>query len=619
MDKNETFRILIIDDNPSIHNDFIKILATTAPSSLVSLSEDLFGEVIEAPSPLLPPFQIDTASQGQEGLERIKKGIKEQKPYSLAFVDIRMPPGWDGVETIKQIWKADTDIQIVICTAFSDYSWEETVENLGKKDNLLILKKPFDTVSVRQLACALTKKWQLMQERKEFTASLVSQIEDKTQQLKHQATHDYLTNLPNRVMLLDKIREAIKWSSENNKIFALLFLDLDRFKLINDSLGHAAGDTLLQEIAARTQTALQAQDILARLGGDEFVILLKDIQSTEEVIAKTNQILSLFQTPYNIEGRPLTITTSIGISLYPRDGNSADVLLRNADTSMYQAKEAGANNFKIYTTEMNKKCLEQLDKEMQIRQGLNNNEFFLVYQPQFDLTSEKLIAVEALIRWRHPQKGLILPMDFIPLTEETGLIIAMGEWALKTACKQNKAWQDAGFDPIRVAINVTAQQLKQANIVTVVKNALTESGLDPKYLELELTENIIVSSAEIVRTIKELKKLGVAIAIDDFGTGYSSLSYLKKLPLDRLKIDGSFIQNIQSELDDEVIIRAIIAVAKNLNLEVLAEGVESHNQLEFLKKQKCDEIQGFYFSKPLSIDDMNKLLVKAKPIPEKVE
>lgn len=733
MSDNTDFRIIVIDDNPDIHHDFIKILTTSTVSELDKLSAELFGKRDE--ELMLSQFEIDTATQGQEGVMRIERALKQGRPYSLAFVDIRMPPGWDGIETIKHIWALDKDIQVVICTAYSDYSWEETVSHLGQTDNLLILKKPFDNVAVRQLACALTRKWQLLQDARKYTSNLQQEVADRTlslqkslslvkatlessgdgilvinnsgdivdynqkfvqmwqipqkvidskseatilnyvqdqlanpddffakmkelhthtdkisidiikfkdgkifecysqpqkiddktvgrvldfrdvtkrakleQELQYQATHDALTGLPNRILLLDRMRQAIKVAEDSRSQFALLFFDLDRFKLINDSLSHTAGDELLRAVASRLQTMLRAEDTLARLGGDEFVIILPNFSKEEHVISKARQLLNIFQQPFKVENRDVTVSASIGISLFPKDGETGDVLFRNADTAMYRAKERGGHHFQFYTAEMNTESLAKLDQEMQLRQALAKDELFLCYQPEFDLRDGKLVAVEALIRWRHPQKGVLLPMDFIPLAEETGLIVPIGEWALRTACAQNKAWQDMGLPPIRVAVNVTIQQFKHQNIVDMVRNVLNDTKLKPECLELELTENVIVSNVEIVTIVTELKKLGIMIAIDDFGTGYSSLSYLKKIPLDRLKIDSSFIQHIQSATDDEVIIRAVIAMAKNLDLEVLAEGVETQNQLNFLKKYECGDVQGFYFSKPLVALELEDLL-----------
>lgn len=733
------FRIMVIDDNPSIHHDFIKILSIDQnPSSdLDKLSLKLFNKKNgEEKEIILPHFEITTASQGQEGADIIEKAYKNNKRYALAFVDIRMPPGWDGIETIKHIWEIDKDIQIVICTAFSDYSWEDTISNLGKTDNLLILKKPFDSIAVRQLASALTKKWQLLQEARKHTASLKKEVRDRTislqeslslvkatlessndgilvinevgeiidynkklllfwklpedyfeknpkmtikdlihnlsdalinpdfflknfekdttdtlidvikfqdgrifecfiqsqklndkavgrvlnfhditerdkfeKELEYQAKHDSLTGLPNRILLLDKIRNAIKKSEENHSYFALMFLDLDRFKLINDSLSHAVGDELLNVTADRLQGVMRGDDIVARLGGDEFVVVVNNLPDKAQAIVKAKQILEVFQEPFKISDRKVNVTASIGISLYPADGQTVDVLLRNADSAMYRAKELGANNFQFYTKDMNAHTLEKLEKETELHHAIANNELVLSYQPQYDLTQDKMVAVEALVRWNHPKKGILLPIDFIPLAEETGLIVSIGEWVLRTACRQNKKWQDEGLTPIRIGVNVTLQQFKQQNLVQLVKSVLDETQLSPEYLELELTENVIISSKEVMRTVSELKNLGITIAIDDFGTGYSSLSYLKRIPLDRLKIDSSFIQHIQSKADDDVIVRAVIAMAKSLDLEVLAEGVETEHQLNFLKKNNCGEIQGFYFSKPLNEEELKKILI----------
>lgn len=604
--ENTNFRIIIIDDNPAIHQDFIKILKTDVSSEFDNLSMEIFGKKNEKEH--LPNFEIDAVYQGEEGVKRIREALQQGNPYSLAFVDIRMPPGWDGIETIKHIWELDKDIQVVICTAYSDYSWEETITHLGKTDNLLILKKPFDSVSVRQLACALTTKWQLAEESRKYTSMLKQEVADQTLSLQYQATHDFLTGLPNRVKLFERMRLAIKTSSLNKSEFAVLFLDLDRFKLVNDSLSHEVGDELLRTASNRLKTGIRSEDTLARLGGDEFVIIFMNIDNKEKLEAKVHSLLNTFQQPFDVADRKVTITASIGISLYPKDGKTVDILLRNADAAMYAAKAHKGNNFQFYTSEMSMQSLAVLDQEMELREAIVNGEFFLCYQPQIDLTEEKLVAVEALIRWQHPKKGILLPIDFIPLAEETGLIVSIGEWVMRSACAQNKAWQDAGFSPIRMAVNVTAEQIIQHDLIKTVSNILNETGLKPEYLELELTENVILSNREIIRAVTELKKLGVIIAIDDFGTGYSSLSYLHKIPLDRLKIDSSFIQHIKSATDDEVIIRAVIAMAKNLNLEVLAEGVETIDQLNFLKKYNCDDVQGFYFSKPLTKKELEGYL-----------
>jgi diguanylate cyclase (GGDEF)-like protein/PAS domain S-box-containing protein len=434
------------------------------------------------------------------------------------------------------------------------------------------------------------------------------------EKLQHQATHDTLTDLPNRISLYQYIQEAIQDYQDNQMQFAVMFIDLNRFKLINDSLSHAAGDEVLCNVAKRLQATVRSSDMLARIGGDEFVLVIKNIKHSSTLAEIAQNISNIIDLPFYISDREIMISASVGISLYPKDGNSVDDLLRTADTAMYHAKKNGTNQCQFYTERMCQESLKQLELETQLRQAIANKEFFLCYQPQFDISTEKLVAIEALIRWKHPQKGIISPLDFIPLAEATGLIIPIGEWALRTACKQNKTWQDAGFPPIRVAVNITTHQLHQYNLVKSITDILHETKLNPEYLELELTENSIVNNASVIDTITALKTIGIRIALDDFGTGYSSLNFLRSLPIDRLKIDKSFVQNIKINHGDEAIIQAIIALAQSLNLEVLAEGVENQHQLAYLQSQKCGEIQGFYFSKPLSVEELEKMLANKSSI-----
>lgn len=733
--RESDLRILIIDDNPSIHQDFIKILTTIdANSDFEALDSQLFGEK-PANGITLPKFKIDTASQGQEGVEKIKQALEENYPYALAFVDIRMPPGWDGIETIKHIWELDPNIQIVICTAYSDYTWEETVENLGITDNLLILKKPFDSVTVRQLACALVKKWQLTQDLKRYTDFLERNVQQRTQslqeslsliratiesstdgilvtnldgkivdynsqfikmweippavinykemnvvlnhmsrflqapdefikkaqettqkindtdmdtivlkdgriferysqphllgenpvgrvwsfrditkkyyleqKLEYQATHDELTGLPNRVLFHDRIKQGIANSLRNKSKLGVLFLDLDRFKLINDSLSHGAGDELLKAVAKRLKALIRNEDTIARLGGDEFVAVIPNIKTNDDVFLIARKFIEAFKEPFKVSDRLLCISTSIGISVYPDDGQTVDELLRGADIAMYQAKEGGKNQFFFYTKAMNEEAMNRLDFEDELRNALKNQEFFLSFQAQQNSTTGQIMATEALIRWNHPTRGVLLPIDFIPQAEAAGLLVSMGEWVLKTACKQNKKWQDSGLPPVRVAVNVTAVQLKQPSFVETVKNALNEAGLNPQYLELEITESVIVSSVEVLHTVQAIRALGIKIALDDFGTGNSSLTYLRKASIDRLKIDRSIIENIAVNANDEIIIKSIIALARSMHLEVIAEGVETSKQLKFLQREDCRDIQGYFFSKPLTPIEFSRLL-----------
>lgn len=615
-DKNYDFRIIIIDDNPEIHHDFIQTLTGLDTfEQLDSLQKKLFGKTYDTrklkissqSATMLPRFEIDTATQGEEGVRKIKEASQQGKPYALAFVDIRMPPGWDGIETIKHIWELDKDMQIVICTAYSDYSWEQTVEELGQSDNLLILKKPFDQIAVRQLAYALTRKWDLVQDNRNYTESLENTIDKRTEELKFQVTHDALTGLPNRVLLEEKLKEAITSFEQSNKKFALLFVDLDRFKLINDSLSHTAGDQLLKTMADRLRKHLPHSVLCARLGGDEFILLAREIGGIDEAKQFAMNLLNIIAEPFEILGHKLYINASIGISVY-ENGIKMDDMIRNADLAMYKSKEQGGHQFKIYTREMSDECVREMVLETELRKAIAEGEFELFYQPQIDLKSNKIVAVEALIRWRHPQKGLLLPLDFIPLAEETGLIVPIGEMVLRKACEQNKAWQNEGILPIRIAVNITTPQIRHFNFVQSVDQILKETKLDPKYLELELTENTIINNKHAMKVIGQLKEMGICIALDDFGTGYSCLNYLRNVPLDRLKIDRSFVQNILINRGDEVVLQAIIAMAKGLNLEVLAEGVETQHQLDFLKSQNCMEIQGFYFSHPVTSKELKQLL-----------
>lgn len=738
MSAETNFRIIVIDDNPAIHQDFIKILATNYKSKNVeSLEVELFGGPVTEQDVIdLPQFQIDTATQGQEGVKSIQKALQEHRPYALAFVDIRMPPGWDGIETIRHIWKIDRDMQIVICTAYSDYTWEETVQRLGTSDNLLILKKPFDNVAVRQLACALTKKWQLMNESRKHMVMLEKIVHERTDSLQHslsltkatlessadgilvvddhdhivdhnehliemwsvphvilvgkeykefldhllgqlqtpeefihkikklesspeetsidrlklnddrifecysqphklnnvtvgrvwsfrditqrmmlegklefQATHDMLTGLPNRVLLQDRMVQTMARVDRSQTFMAVLFFDLDRFKLINDSLTHQAGDELLVAVASRLSAVLRKEDTMARLGGDEFVILASLVNNEDDVIVFISKLLAILRKPLKIMNREIVITASIGISLYPKDGKSPDELLRNADLAMYRAKDLGGNQFQFYTDSLNVNAVNRLEQEAELWRAIEQHEFVLYYQPQLDVVTDKVMSVEALIRWQHPTKGLVLPLDFIPLAEDSKLIVPMGEWVMKTACRQIKEWHEAGLPKIRVAVNVTTVQFQQENFISMVQQSLEEAGLSAEYLEIEVTENTMLTSTGLIEVINQLKALGVQIVLDDFGTGNSSLNYLRKVPVDRLKIDKSFVQGINNgEKNDAVIVQAILAMAHSLNLDVVAEGIETIGQFNFLKERKCDDMQGYYISRPLSSQDLENFL-----------
>lgn len=431
--------------------------------------------------------------------------------------------------------------------------------------------------------------------------------EDK---IRHMAYHDMLTGLPNRILLTDRLTQAMLQTKRHNPWVSVLFVDLDNFKFVNDSLGHTAGDELLKTVARRMENCIQPTDAAVRMGGDEFVILLTDLpENTDAIAAAMHKIRAAILEPMIIRGREFHITCSIGIATYPQDGTDAETLIANADIAMYKAKEAGRDGFRFFTPELNIKAHERLALHDGIRRGIAQSEFHLLYQPQVELEFGRIFAVEALVRWNHPQLGLINPNEFIPLAEETGLIVPLGEWVLYEACKQNKRWQDAGFEPITMCVNVSARQFHDQNWTSRVMHALGETELDAKCLELELTESLVMRDVnEVIATMEELRKVGVSFAIDDFGTGYSNLSALKSLPVSRLKIDRSFLRNLVEDDDDKTITAAVISLAQKLNMKVIAEGVETHEQLTFLRENHCDEVQGHLFSEAVSSTEIGKLL-----------
>jgi len=437
----------------------------------------------------------------------------------------------------------------------------------------------------------------------------ISYIKETENKLEYLAHHDPLTNLPNRLLCHARMEHELQTASRNKDLVAILFLDLDMFKNVNDSMGHAKGDSLLKQVAKRINDSIRNEDTIARLGGDEFVIITGSLKSRQDAALVAENTLALFSTPFFIEQQEVFIGVSIGISIYPDDGEDSDVLLRNADSAMYRAKSSGRNNYQFYTPALTKKATERLNIETCLRQALEKNELQVYYQPQYSLSNEKIIGVEALLRWQHPEMGLVSPEKFIPVAEDTGLIVPIGEWVLKTACRQLKKWLDAGYPSMRMAVNLSARQFWRPGLEKVIENILEESGINPIDLELELTESIIMHDTLIISdTLNELHQLGIGLSIDDFGTGFSSLSYIQRFPLDRLKIDRSFVQDITTNSADAEMIISIIALGHSMKLQVLAEGVETKEQLIYLQEQGCDEVQGFYFSRPIPANELEKLL-----------
>ena len=435
------------------------------------------------------------------------------------------------------------------------------------------------------------------------------ELKNKSEVLKYQAEHDTLTKLPNRLLFLDRLKQALKHAKRVQESVSVLFLDLDRFKEVNDTYGHEAGDKLLQSVTARLKECIRDEDTVARLGGDEFTIIFKNLQQID-IVKVVDKIMKLMQNPFQINDVELYTTFSVGISNYPDDGDSSEILLRNADTAMYKAKDNGKNNYQFYNEKMTKVISERLELENDLRKALLNNEFIPYFQPKINAKNMKIIGLEALIRWQHPTKGLIYPDTFIPFAEEIGLISEIDNFMMLSSMKQVMLWKDDGLKTGKLSVNLSVKQLSSKTYLSELKAILEEVTYDTKYLEIEITESYTINHQEkAIELLDEIRSLGISISIDDFGTGYSSLAYLKKLPINKLKIDRSFVKDIPSDKDDIAIVKTIIALAKNLGLEIIAEGAENKEQVDFLVKEGCDNIQGYFFSKPLSATDFEKFVL----------
>ena len=630
------FRVLIVDDNEAIHGDLKKILLPARNDSALADDEAvLFGKSATS----VVEFSIDSAFQGQEGLVVLEKALAEDNPYALAFVDIRMPPGWDGIETISHLWEKDPHLQIVICTAYSDYNWRDIEKRLGLSHNLVILKKPFDPIEVIQLAHALTAKWasdrkarlrfeeldQLVEERTRQLSAAVKDLQTAKELAEAVALQDPLTKLPNRRLLQNRLIVALQQAQRSKGyLCALLYLDVDRFKVINDSLGHLAGDELLIEVAGRLESCLRmhdgnerhpgCQDIVARLGGDEFAIFLDDINDSSDALRVAQRISQQLVVPFCLRGRDVTISASIGVATTASRYASAENMLRDADTAMYRAKAAGRGGCVLFDESMHSYAVERLHKESELRLALEREEFFLCYQPIVSLTTNRIEGFEALLRWHSPTRGLVAPVDFVPLSEETGLIVPIGKWVLQEGCRQLRRWRDRfgpSFD-LSISVNLSARQFAQPDLVLNVERPLRDAGVDGTGLRLELTESVAMEDPErAAPMLAQLQQLGVRLSIDDFGTGYSSLKYLHRFSVDTLKIDRYFVSNMGADERNLNIVRTIISLAHNLHMEVVAEGTETAEQVNLLASMNCSALQGYYFSRPMIATDIEALLASS--------
>lgn len=537
-------------------------------------------------------YDVIVTSDGNEALEQLLK----PDPPRLAILDWMMP-GIDGIHICQEVRNRVKEPYIYILLLTAKGRKQDVIEGMtaGADD---YITKPFDA---NELKVCLNAGNRILNLQAEL---LVAQ-----DTLRRQATRDPLTKLPNRLLFGDRLARSLSHARRQGDMVAVAFFDLDHFKLINDTLGHSAGDGLLNSVAKRLSTSLREVDTIARMGGDEFTVVATGLTSPKQAELVAQRILAVFTKPFEVDGNEIFVTPSIGVSVYPIDGTDAETLVKKADTAMYHAKEYGRNSYHMYAGTANCAASERFTLGTRLHKAVEQKEFVLFYQPRLSISTSKVLGMEALVRWQNADLGMVLPAEFIPFAEDIGLIVPIGEFVLYEACAQNKAWQDAGIPPIQVAVNVSVRQFHQADLLNTVRTALNETGLPPHCLELELTESTLMKDPEsTVDTLRELKALGVRLSIDDFGTGYSSLSYLKRFPIDSVKIDQSFVRDITVSPDDAAIAGAVIAMAHSMALKVVAEGVETLEQLEFLKSINCDEMQGYFISRPVDATQAEQLL-----------
>ena len=548
--------------------------------------------------------------------------------FDLVLSDITMG-SVNGLEMVPQVLQQSPDTVVLMI------SGEQTIESAIKALRVGAfdyITKPFDLVHVEAAVKRALEYHALRAAKRHYKNHLEELVEQRTielskanaslrkqiaecrraeEKINYLAYFDALTNLPNQALFKTHLTRGLGLAKRHQRQLAVMFVSLDHFKKFNNTLGHAMGDRLLRGVAERLLKCVKQGDTVARFRSDEFSLLLTSINETEDAAAMARHIQEALKTPFNFDGHELYITASIGISLYPANGEESEILLKNASVALHWVKRQGGNNYQFYTADMNAKALKRLSLENNLRRALKREEFAVYYQPQVEIDTGRIVATEALVRWQHPELGLISPAEFIPLAEDTGLIVPLGEWVLRSACVQTKAWQETAFTPLRVAVNLSPRQFQQSDLVAVITRILTETGLEPTSVELELTESVIMENAEnAVTTLRELQEMGIKISIDDFGSGYSSLGYLKRLPIDILKIDRSFVCDMTKHQKDEAIVMAIITLAHSLKLKVKAEGVETPEQLSSLRLLRCDEMQGYLFSKPLPVESFEQLLLE---------
>jgi len=634
---SENNRILVIDDNPDIHADFRKILtrAGSDSSALDALELQMLGESTAATAD--HGFELTHAHQGEEGFNLLCQAKERGKPFFAVFVDMRMPPGWDGLKTIQEIRKFDNEAAIVVCTAFSDHSWDQITERVKSLDKLLILKKPFDPVEVQSISRSLRERWELLQQAQMRTEQLeqlvivrtseleVERAKDKvrmeelevvvaqrTTELRKQAMNDRLTGLPNRVLFYDRLLMAIPKRQENpNHQYAVMFIDFDRFKVINDSLGHEYGDKLLVAISERLSLVVSPTDLAARstsplalaarLGGDEFCIIMEGFTDESTVTATAERALAVLAKPYDLGGHQINSTASIGITLSRFCYRNAEDVLRDADTAMYVAKANRRGSAVMFDPSMHERAMRRMVIENDLRHAIDRGELSLWYQPIVSLESRTPVGVEGLLRWQHPKHGMISPADFIPLAEETGLIVPIGAWVFEQACRQLSLFPKLEY----MSVNISRRQLYDVDFVKAFDDSLARVGIDPRRLVGEITETALTNDpASAHRSIGQLRDRGIRVFLDDFGTGLSSLGSLRQFTLDGIKLDRSFLDERAFSRRSAAVIHSAITLAENLDMKLIAEGVESLEQVAMLQSLNCQAAQGYLFSRPVPAADL---------------
>ena len=570
-------KLLIIDDEEQIRH----------------LLQDLLGE----------SYDCCGAGSAEEALAALS-----QQTFDLVISDIDMG-GMSGLELVPRVHSIAPDTVVVMISGNQDIEFAIQALRVGAFD---YITKPIDIRHVEASVERALKHSELLKDRRRYKEQIEDLLRQRTAQVDQLAYYDTVTQLPNRALFEDRLNQALSLAKTKGQSLAVLFISLDQVKKVNDSLGHGPGDGLLREFADRLKICMSKSDIVARFGSDEFALLKTQISGTKDVIETISSLSQVLKFSFELPGQELYGTVSVGISLFPHDGEDCHTLLKNAGAALYKAKKSGGANYQFFTPDMHGLAARRLALETNLRRAIQNEEFLLHYQPRVSVDSLAITGVEALVRWQHPQLGLVSPSEFIPLAEDTGLIVPIGEWVLRKACEQSRRWQDQGFAPIHMAVNISARQFHDQNLSQTVIEILNESGIAPGHLDLELTESSIMQNAEFAAgVLTHWKNLGINIAIDDFGTGFSSLASLKRLPIDALKIDRSFVCDATTDPDDAAIVMAIIMLAHNLRLKVVAEGVETEEQLRFLHLHRCDEIQGYFFSKPLPAEALVSLFDSA--------